>query len=236
MIISVLEKFGLTKNESKIVLSLLDHGPMLAGAISNKTGIHRRNVYDALSRLIEKGVVSYIKTNNRRYFEAVNPSRFLDLLNEKKDAINEIMPKLQKKYKGIKEKEETTFYKGKNGLKTVFEDQIRENKEILIIGASPIANKMLKYYFMSYNRKRKEKNIKIKIVTSKDNELKGIPLAKIKYLPKEYNVPSAINIYGNKTAIILWSEEEPLAILIRNKEITKSYKKYFDLFWKIAKE
>jgi hypothetical protein len=45
----------------------------------------------------------------------------------------------------------------------------------------------------------------------------------------------AINIYGNKTAIILWAKR-PMAIVIQNEEITDGYKKYFDLLWKIAKK
>ena len=53
------EQLGLTKSESKIYLTLLDYGSMLAGKVAEKAGIHRRNVYDALHRLIEKGLVSY---------------------------------------------------------------------------------------------------------------------------------------------------------------------------------
>ena len=61
---TALEKAGLTKIESKVYLSLLDLGPSLAGQISKHSGIHRRSVYDALDRLAEKGLISYIVKNN----------------------------------------------------------------------------------------------------------------------------------------------------------------------------
>ena len=231
----VLEKVGLTRNEAKIFLTLLEHGPLLAGIISRKSGIHRRTVYDSLERLIKKGLVSYIVTNNRKYFEAANPERVMQILKEKEESIADIMPKLLVKYKFSKEKQETVFYKGKNGLKTVFEDQIAVGKEILILGASPIANKTLKYYFHWFDKRRKQKGISVRMITQRGAVFPKIPLCKKRFIPKRYSSPSAINIYGNRVAIILWSEEAPFAILIKNKEIADGYKKYFELMWEVAK-
>ena len=48
---------GLTENESKVYLALLDLGPSLAGQISRKTGMHRRTVYDTTEMLIKKGLI-----------------------------------------------------------------------------------------------------------------------------------------------------------------------------------
>ena len=76
----ILGEMGLTQMEIKVYLALLELGPSLAGRISRKTGIHRRNVYDITERLIKKGMIGYIVKNNRRFFEAVNPEKFLDLM------------------------------------------------------------------------------------------------------------------------------------------------------------
>ena len=57
----ILKELGLTHLEIKLYKFLLLDGPNHAGLISRKTGVHRRNVYDALERLIQKGLVSYIK-------------------------------------------------------------------------------------------------------------------------------------------------------------------------------
>ena len=75
--LSELKQAGLTENESKVYLALVDHGPNLAGQISRKTGLHRRTVYDVTEMLIKKGLIGYILKNNRRYFEASNPNRIL---------------------------------------------------------------------------------------------------------------------------------------------------------------
>ncbi len=230
-----LESLGLSVNEVKVYLNLLDLGPSLAGSISKKTGLHRRSVYDLLDRLIEKGLVGYILQNNRKYFEVTNPERLLELMKEKEESIGKVLPELLKRYEFIKEKKETLFFRGKLGLKSVFEDQIREGKEILIFGASVEASEILKFYFNHYNKKRVEKKIKIKLIYDEDarNKVGKIPLSEVRFLKTKSFV--ATNIYADKVALILWSDE-PFAILIKERKVADSYRRYFDLLWRIAKK
>src|SRR3989344_5030598 len=84
---STLETIGLTKNEVKIYLALLEIGATSTGAIIKKTGIHTSKVYDGLERLSEKGLVTYIIEANTKHYKAVNPDRILDFLDEKKKKI-----------------------------------------------------------------------------------------------------------------------------------------------------
>jgi len=229
-----LKQAGLTENESKIYLALIDLGPSLAGEVARKTGLHRRTVYDTMEMLIQKGLIGYIKENNRKLFSASNPQRLMEIIQEKRNLLSPLVESLQLKYSSKKEKEETNFYKGKEGLKTIFEDQLN-SKEILILGASPKAYEILQFYFKWYDKTRKQKKIKTRIIaTDKKLQESKIPLAEIKYLPEKYANPVSVNIYEDKTAIILWASE-PIAILIKNKEIAEAYKTYFELMWKIAK-
>lgn len=235
MKIEVLREAGLTNNEALIYESLLKLGPCLAGRISRKTGLHRRTVYDTVEMLVKKGLVGYILKNNRKIFQASNPKRFLELLKEKENTIQEFLPDMIELYNQTKEKEETNFYHGRAGLRTVFEDQIETKKEILIIGANPLAYEILQFYFNWFDKKRVKSKIKTKIIFSRTNKKIKIPLSEIRYLPQKYSSPLAVNIYGDKVAIILWSKENPLAIVIKNNEISDGYKKYFELMWKISK-
>jgi len=231
---STLTNLGLTKNEAIVYLSLLELGPSLAGQISRKTGLHRRTVYDTTEMLIKKGLIGYILKNNRRLFEASSPHKFLEILKEKENTIQEILPEMLSFYQQTKEKQETNFYKGKEGLKTVFQDQLENNKEILILGASESAFEILPFYFKWYDKDRIKLKIKVKIISSQKFK-KKIPLSEIRFIPQKYLNPLAINIYKDKVAIILW-KKDPLVIVIKNKEISDSYRKYFELMWKIARK
>jgi len=229
-----LKELGLTEHEAKVYLALLELGPSLAGQISGKTGIHRRNVYDITERLVKKGVIGYVIKNNRRLFEAVNPDKFLNILKEKQSELEESLPELKLLYQKTKEKQETNFYKGTEGLKTVFQDQLEDNKEVLILGASHSAFEILPFYFKWYDIDRKKKKIRARIIASEPLK-KSIPLAELRYLPQKYANPLAINIYKDKVAIILW-KKEPLAVVIKNSEIADSYRMYFELTWKLARK
>lgn len=237
MNLEILEESGLTHNEAITYKALLELGPSLAGQISRKTGLHRRTVYDVIEMLIKKGLVGYIKKNNQKYFEASSPERFSDILKEKENAINEFLPEMMSLYSKTKEKQETNFYKGRQGLKTVLEDQLESGtNEILILGASPIAYEILEFYFKWFDKKRKQRKIKTRIIFNKSKKKIKVPYSEIKYLPQKYSSPLAVNLYRDKVAIILWSKDNPLAIIIKNKEISEGYKKYFELTWKLAKK
>ncbi len=236
MNISDLQEMGLTKNEALVYRALLELGPSLAGQIARKIGMHRRSVYDTTEMLIQKGLIGYILKNNRRLFEASNPQRFLDLVKEKEEKANSIMSEMNALYGKTKEKQETNFYKGKQGLKFVFEEQIEIGKEILIIGASPLAYEILQFYFHWFDKRRAEKKIRTRIIFNKMDKKLKIPLSEIRYLPEKYTSPLAVNIYGNKVALIMWSKENPFAIVINQKEIADGYRNYFEMMWKSARK
>ena len=232
-----LEEAGLTQIETRIYLVLLEKGSIRAGEITRHTGIHRRNVYDAIERLVEKGLVSYIKTNNRRYFEAAPPERFLELLKEKEDNIRQIMPELQLLGKLSEEKKEVVFFRGKQAIKTVFEDQVKEGKPIMTVGNAVNVNEIVKYYFPHFDRQRIEKKIGVRMLfdesARKEEYLKKIPLAEIRFLGKGSRAPVSTNIYANKVSIIIW-EENPKAILITEPVLAQSFSTYFEFMWKVA--
>jgi sugar-specific transcriptional regulator TrmB len=230
-----LKELGLTENESRIYAALLELGPVHAGLITRKSGLHRRVVYDALDRLIKKGLVGFIIQNHVRVFQAANPERFTEIVKEREAIVQELMPQMLSLYRKTRENEETNFYKGRNGLKLIFEDQIASGKEILILGASLIAYDVLQFYFKWFDKRRKEGKIKSRIIFNSAGKKMRIPYAEVRYLPEKYSSPLAVNIYADKVAIILWSKEIPLAVVIKNRQIADGYRKYFEFMWKVAK-
>jgi sugar-specific transcriptional regulator TrmB len=235
----ILEEIGLTASESKIYLNLLEKGASLAGTISRNTGIHRRSVYDAIERLIQKGLVSYIKSNNRKYFEAVDPERLIEILHKKEDDIRESLPELKLLQKMSEEKRETLFFRGKAALKSAFEDQLTQAQEVLIMGATTKAIDIIPYYFPHFDKNRVKKKIRIRVLFNESERnhpyIRSMPLADVRFVPKEVKSDTAVNIYGNNTCIVAW-KPDPVAILIREAIITDGFRNYFEFLWKIAKK
>ena len=233
-----LRTLGLTEIEEKVYVTLLEEGPSLAGHISRKSGIHRRMVYDATERLIKKGLVSYILKNNRRLFEAVDPERLVQLTQEQEAAVKQVLPQLKLAYSLSKEKQETNFFKGHAGVKSVLEDEIREGKELLILAASPLARQIFPAYFHWFDVRRKQKRMKVQMLTDSAHakEFANLELAEIKHLPGIGSELTSTNIYADKVAIFFWSREKPFVVLIKQKEIADAYRSYFSALWKAAKK
>jgi len=242
----ILEKLGLTNGEIKVFLSLLKIGNATTGPIVDDSGISKSKVYEILERLRKKGLVSQIIENNTKYFQAVNPQRLLELYEEKENELKDfkqdlikILPSLESQYSSKKEKQEATVFRGYNGIKSIFQDMLHtlNEKDELIVFVAVETPDFLKPFFEEFTKQRERKKIKVKIITTDLKivaKTKDKSLTKAKKIGSEFNTPAVFNLYKNKSAIILWSKE-PIGILIENKEITNSFKKYFDVLWKISK-
>ena len=90
-------------------------------------------------------------------------------------------------------------------------------------------------HFKWFDKKRVKSRIRVKVIFNKTRQKLKIPFSEIKFLPQKYSSPLAVNIYDDKIALILWSKENPFAVVIKNKEISEGYKNYFEIMWKSAK-
>lgn len=241
---TVLSKIGLTKNEINVYTTLLKLGNAMAGEITSYSGIHRRNVYDAIERLIQKGLVSFVIINNRKWFKAADPSRLLVVVDEQKNrldnikiSIENLVPQL-KALPVIKEKQDVLYFKGKEGIKTVYEDILATAKSYIGYGPGIHIDTLLKAYFKDYVRRRIKKGMKLKMIWDEGSRGKyytKTPLVESRFLPNEVCSYAALRIYGNKVALMLFSEEQPIAVVIENKAIADGYRKYFEVMWKASK-
>lgn len=244
-----LEKIGLSKNEAKVYLALLKLGSASVTDIAKSSGVHRVNTYDALERLMEHGLVSAVVKVNKKYFEAADPDRILDILKEKEKVIEEakkILPELKLDYKMAAKRQDVHHFKGKEGLKTFFEDILRtlkKGEEVAAFGSAGKGAVILPHYLDMWEKKRVEAGIIFRLMFSdtEQGKIRGTQLSKLKltevrYLPKGLVGPADFYVYGNKVGINLWSEDMPLSILVENKEIADSFRNFFNWFWKVGKK
>src|SRR3989344_8471716 len=130
----ILKEIGLQEGEVAVYLALLKLKEATATQITQYSGLHRSYVYDLIEKLKEKGLVSFVIKNNVKYFRASHPSKILDYIKEKEQKVNTILPNLinlsEKKEEDIK----VEIYKGKEGIKTILNDILKENKDYLLFG------------------------------------------------------------------------------------------------------
>lgn len=232
--IEALVSAGLTRNESRVYMAVLELGSATPAEISQKCGVHRRSVHDVLNSLSGKGLISCSALKNRKLFQAKEPGKILELLNSDKEGLAKLMPVMISKYK-CEAHQTINFFRGEEGLKAILNDEINTGKPIFVFGAADVPLG-LKDYFGRYYDKRKKRRIPLSLLFSE--ALRGktskIPLSRVRFLPEEYVGPATVEIYGNKIAIVLW-KDDILIISINNREIAESYRNYFMFLWDVGR-
>ncbi|MBW2981314.1 helix-turn-helix domain-containing protein, partial [Candidatus Woesearchaeota archaeon] len=84
MDITPLEDLGLTNAEIKVYLTLLELGQTKVGPIIEKSDLQSSVVHNALHKLQDKGLISYIKKGQIKHYKATDPKNFMDFIEEKK--------------------------------------------------------------------------------------------------------------------------------------------------------
>ena len=233
-----LQDLGLSQTEAKVYIALLELGQAHVGEITKKSQVNRTNIYDALERLIKKGLATYVLTANRKLFSPVSPKQLKQILKEKEQTLDEILEDLEIKYNSTTSTEQATIFKGKKGIKSIFEDILKENSTILAYGAQSKFTEIFPDYHIHWNDRRAKLKLKIKMIYNRkvkqSKQEENLKLLEMKFLPGHYDFPSTIIIYDNKVATIAWTEQ-PIAFLIESKEVAKSNTNFFNILWKIAK-
>ncbi len=236
---SILRQVGLSDGEIKVYEALLDTGVTSLNRIHEKTGTERRNIYDILNKLIERGLVTYVTENKKRVFQAAHPSKILSYIEEKKEILDETkkavekeLPSFIQKFELAKPSINAEIYRGIEGMKTVWEDMLNY-KAIYWIGAGRYMPKRQPVYFEQWNKRRLKKGVRIYNLLRYElrKEVKPYPLEELRFLPKAFSGnPTVLGVHGNK-AVNYSMGEDFFAFVVESKELAENYKRYHKYLW-----
>jgi sugar-specific transcriptional regulator TrmB len=245
----IFENLGLSPNEAKIYESLIGKGESSVSKISVSAQIHRRNAYDAIHRLIDKGLIFEIYSPTETLYNAVDPDKLVELYAEKEQKLKNILPDLKKKFTQRIAPEETYIYRSYEGLKNIWRDILRIGAHVYTLGAKgqwydPRLETSRMAFFKEANRK------KIKFIQLFDYEVKtrlpNFPKqfeGKLQYrfLPKEYSTNSTTNIFGDYvvtyTGVSLGKiSESTVFFILHSKDLAESYRTWFWYMWEQSSE
>ena len=230
-----LENIGLSQNEITVYLTLTDAGSVKAGRISKLAKMDRSSVYNALQMLLDKGLVSFVLIGKVKWFQAVGPRRILEYLKEQEEDVKHIVAHLQERHQRHKVEGQVRLFKGIKGVKSVFLDIIRTGKDNYVFGSEGQFSERMPDFAYQFDRMKKEKGIHTQMLLRKGRTELDSKTSVHLYLPGVSESPAVTNIYGNKIAIIIWTDE-PEAVVIENAAAAQAYRSYFDVMWKKGKE
>ncbi len=229
-----LKELNLSDKEVKVYLSLLMLGQSAVNDIAKKASLNRVTTYDILQALLERGFVSYVIISGVKHFESVEPSKFLDSLKEKQEKIEAVLPELEAAKSSLTKKPHIEMYEEIDGLKSVFNDILKENKETWFIG-DPKMIESLQFYFPHFIKQKRKQGIFSKVITYDCNAMRKYSkespekFMHMKFIKQKIDMTKIF--YGEKVAFLTFREKNSIAILINNKDIADTERKLFGILW-----
>ena len=154
MNLEILRSIGLSEGEIKVYKAILDIGFAQISEINTRVNINRRNIYDILNRLIEKGLIAYTEENNKKRYHVSHPNKLVGYIEEKKneldnskEAIERQIPEIMERFSANKPKVSTEVFRGIEGIKAVFEDSLNYPETYWIGGGRYLPKKYPDWFF-----------------------------------------------------------------------------------------
>lgn len=235
---TILEDIGLTHAEIKVYLALLELGTSTAGPVLEKSGLQNSVVHMTLNKLIEKGLVSFIKEGQKKRYQAANPQHITAFINEKKERFEQILPELLLKQKMAPEKPEVTVFRGVKGIRELLYELLEAGgndhhtfgsaKESLMLGDA---------WWVEYHKKRAAKGIIAKLLFNESLQSWSAetkyPKSEIRYTKAGFEPLTETIIRNDRIGLVIWTPK-PIGILIHNAAAAKSYDAFFNVLWGTA--
>ncbi len=233
-IISSFEKLGLSSNEAKVYLALLENHPITGYQLSKNSGILRPVVYEMLNRLVEKGGARIIKSNPDTYIPVEIDEFLKNIESDFTDAKKNIAGTLR----NFLIVDNTDFFWNIIGKKNIINSVIKmiENAEKDIYVS--VQNQENLDYLLSILEEKFQKGIHVDIFSYYSLETKGITLYSFKLetnirmdeIPDSYVSVCVdgkecilMNMNDEKNAKAVYSRNDSLVLLIQKSIIQSIY-------------
>ena len=247
----LLEKIGLTPGEIKAYLALLALGPSSTGPLAKRSQVSRSKLYWIMDKLEKKGLASHAVRNGVVYFQAVEPTKINDYIEEKEDELKtlkeefvQLLPELESYHKRAKEAQSMTIYQGLKGLKVAHEHsylKLKKGEEYVYMGIPAFQPETHHLYWQKDHMRRVSLGIRTRLLFNRDTD-RGIlenrnsyVMCDARYMPTDIKTPAYFMIYKD-TVMMAIPSSNPLAVEIVSQEIADAFMAYFEEYWKRSKK
>jgi len=163
------------------------------------------------------------------------PEKLRDFVAEKQKLLDETLPELKQLYKSFQSKPIIEVHEGREGIKTVLSDILREGKKFVGFGATDRAMVLLPEFTKRYLRERGKRKIRARQLYPKGETVLRSKVSTFKSIPKEFCGPATTLVYGDKVAIFMWFIEPLAVVLIKNKAAAQAYRNQFEFMWGLVR-
>jgi sugar-specific transcriptional regulator TrmB len=176
-------------------------------------------------------------------FYAKHPEQLSLLLAKQKSALSEAeenlsktLPEMRSIFQLSTTKPGIKFYEGKEGIIKIYEDLLAQKSHIDSFEDKGEMSLFIPEYAKEFITKRIKNKVYNRVIAPSTNQINinsQAELRETRFLPvSQFPFRMDIKIAGNEVSLISFQKENPVGILIENKEIADNFHILFDLVWK----
>lgn len=242
---NALHSFGLSENESKVYVYLLERGGEVGGSkIAIGASLHRQYVYLSLPKLMQLGLVEEVPHGKLSKYKANAPSEIEKIAKKRVIEAEDLVKELQK-FSKVGHEQDFEVLVGDRAIQKYEVDWVKgvkEHEDQYIIGGNTkgfteMMGESLNEYLVGESRKKittyylghtSERSLWEESVLSK-NDLR------IKFIDK---LPTGVSHFVvRKGHVAFFTFLKPsLLYVIKSEAVSENYKQFFMMLWEMAGE
>jgi len=245
LIVNAFEAIGIPKTQTVVYLDLLKNNKSTATQIAKRTGMHRTNVYDTLTKLKERNLVFLSYKEGKQAYVALTTDLILNQEKEKLEHLKSAMNYINTTYVSGQTPKVYTL-EGLSAVRSIILGLLEKKSTIWIYGLvenENMINTLNAKIMHAFHIERIKKGIDLKMLFYKtaageQNLLNKLKFTETRLLPKtQQRKSSQITqiVCDGSVYITLWID--PIhTIVIENDLIAKEYLDFYNLLWTYSKK
>lgn len=242
-------ELGLSGTEARILKSLIADGPATGSAIAARLGMQKSVAYFTLGQLAQKGFAYFVVINEKREYRPLEASAMRAAIENRRKEFSknfEQMTGILEAVKKARKQAEFRIFQDWAGIRKAFEE-VMDMKEtggeggiVFTVYAPEKILPRLRRLMWHVHSGRVKKRIPCRLLVSQKlrptigADRKRERFTEVRFVSSEYAMPMNVNVYEDRTLLAVWTSP-PLAIVITSREVSDSFRAFFDMLWEIGK-
>jgi len=237
-----LQVLGISENEAKVLLEIIQNTSVTATELVQATGMNRKVVYDAIRRLSHAALITSSKNGKERRFVFGGEASINALIEKDKHDVEHkarhmraLLGELERLPK--EEPADASVYSGVQGVRVALNKLLELRSDYVSYGAPQESETvMTETFWLNFHQKQEELGIRVRLLfndslrawaTKVDN-----PHVTMRFLGEIEPLAQTI-ICKDHVIIIIWTAN-PSATVLVNNALAHSYLQIFEMLWKKA--
>lgn len=236
----VIEQLGYTANEAKVYLAALGLGEAHISDIASKVKMPRSTAQAIVDKLQKDGLMNFYVQRRYKYWVAEKPERLLDQLRKRQEMLQEMLPELSRlKKPSGSHKPTVKVFTGRDEINHILDDMINTRQHILAIIPEDSFVELFQgtSNFEDFTQSRVRNFLRFRVLAPNTPTGRSLAergnkeLREIRFLPDRVKIKTASFMYGDKVALMIFNQRQPMAVLIEDPTIRETKVVMFEELW-----